>query len=52
LLGAGAFGNNEEWIYAGIRRALNLVSEFDLDVRLVSYGTPSRALLNLAKDFD
>jgi len=50
-VGGGAFGNDESWIEAAIRRALKLTSEFDLDVRLVSYGAPSRAFLQLTRDF-
>ena len=52
LLGGGAFGNEDDWIYAAIRRALTKTSGFGLDVRLVSYGTPSGAILQLAKDFE
>jgi hypothetical protein len=52
LLGGGAFGNEAEWINAAIRRALTMVSDFGLDVRLVSYGTPSREILQMAKDFE
>ena len=33
-----------------IRRALRIVSGIGLDVRLVSYGTPSREILQMAKD--
>jgi hypothetical protein len=51
-LGGGAFGNEESWIQSAIRRALQMVSAFDLDVRLVSYGTPSRGLLQIVQDFD
>jgi hypothetical protein len=51
LLGGGAFGNEAEWINAAIRRALAMMSGFGLDVRLVSYGTPSREILQIAKDF-
>jgi hypothetical protein len=51
LLGGGAFGNEAEWVNAAIRRALTMMSGFGLDVRLVSYGTPSRAILKMAKDF-
>jgi hypothetical protein len=51
LLGGGAFGNEAEWINAAIRRALTVMSGFGLDARLVSYGTPSRAILQMAKDF-
>src|SRR5262245_27123132 len=50
-LGGGAFGNDESWIEAAIRRALEMTSGFDLDVRLVSYGAPSRSLEQLAKKF-
>ena len=50
-LGGGAFGNSDEWIHAAICRALERVSGFDLDVRLVSYGTPSRKLKQLAQAF-
>ena len=32
-------------------RALELVADYDLDVRLVSYGTPSPAFVALAKEF-
>ncbi|CAH1696667.1 hypothetical protein CHELA1G11_50004 [Hyphomicrobiales bacterium] len=40
-LGGGAFGNNEMWIHDAIRRAVTKIANFDLDVRLVSYGLPS-----------
>ena len=51
-LGGGAFGNHDDWIHAAMRRALEMMSGFELDVRLVSYGTPSQAILKMAKDFD
>ena len=50
-LGAGAFGNDPAWVHAAMKRALEIVSGFDLSVKLVSYGSPSRGLLKLAKDF-
>jgi hypothetical protein len=50
-LGGGAFGNDQSWIEAAIRRALQMMSGFDLDVKLVSYGAPSQALLQIARDF-
>lgn len=50
-LGGGAFGNNERWISAAMRRAREVVSEIDLDVKLVSYGAPSHAFLQMAKQF-
>jgi hypothetical protein len=51
LLGGGAFGNEDDWIYAAIRRALKMMSGFGLDVRLVSYGDPSGGIVQMAKDF-
>jgi hypothetical protein len=50
-LGGGAFGNPDSWIFAAIRRALQMVSALDLDVRLVSYGTPSQTMIQIAQDF-
>ena len=50
-LGGGAFGNDGAWIHAAMRRALEMMSGFGLDVRLVSFGTPSRAILQMAEDF-
>jgi hypothetical protein len=34
-----------------MRRALTMMSETDLDVRLVSYGRPSEVMLQIARDF-
>jgi hypothetical protein len=51
LLGGGAFGNHEAWIHAAIRRALNMMRSHDLDVKLVSYGAPSKQLLAIAEEF-
>ncbi|MBN8965688.1 MAG: hypothetical protein J0H89_09975 [Rhizobiales bacterium] len=51
MLGGGAFGNREEWIHAAIKRALEMMREVDLDVRLVSYGTPSVEITQLAQHF-
>jgi hypothetical protein len=51
LLGGGAFGNHGGWIHAAMRRALELMTTFDLDVRLVSYGTPSKEILAIVKEF-
>jgi hypothetical protein len=50
-LGGGAFGNSDDWINAATRRSLEKMREFDLDVKLVSYGTPSRTITQLAEDF-
>ena len=51
-LGGGAFGNDNNWIHAAMRRALQMMLGFDLDVKLVSYGTPSEAILQMAADCD
>jgi hypothetical protein len=45
-VGRGVFGNREDWIQQAIRRALKLASAYELDVRVVSYGTPSRQILS------
>jgi len=50
-LGAGAFGNDPAWVHAAMRRALKMMSGFDIDVRLVSYRSPSRGLEKLAEEF-
>jgi hypothetical protein len=50
-LGGGAFGNHDDWIHAAMRRSLETMWEFDLDVKLVSYGAPSRAIAQIARDF-
>jgi hypothetical protein len=51
-LGGGAFGNHDDWIHAAMRRALVMMSRFALEVRLVSFGEPSRAILQMAENFD
>jgi hypothetical protein len=51
LLGGGAFGNRSNWIHGAMRRALEMMKSFDLDVRLVSYGTPSREMVAIAEEF-
>jgi hypothetical protein len=47
LLGGGAFGNQSEWIIAGIHRALNLYRQADLDVAIVSYGSSNPYIQDL-----
>ena len=41
LLGGGAFGNETAWIIGGIQRALTLYKDAELDVAIVSYGSPN-----------
>lgn len=50
-LGGGAFGNADAWIDAAMVRALDLVRDFDLDVRLVSYSTLHPSLLRIERAF-
>lgn len=47
LLGGGAFGNETNWIVGGIRRALSLYNHADLDVAIVSYGSPKEFVRQL-----
>jgi hypothetical protein len=51
FLGGGAFGNESDWIVDAMRRALGVVSSFDIDARIVSYGAPSREIIDLAAEF-
>src|SRR5262249_5773398 len=51
FLGGGAFGNDDRWIHGGIRCALKKMTGSNLDVKLVSYGTPSKAISKIAEDF-
>jgi protein-tyrosine phosphatase len=51
-LGGGAFGNDEKWINAAMLRALELVRQYDLDVKLVSYRAPSPKLVEVAEHFN
>lgn len=50
-LGGGAFGNEEDWIDAAIRRALTTMSRFELEVKIVSYREPTRKTRQLVEDF-
>lgn len=50
-LGGGAFGNSDAWIDAAMLRALQLASNRDLDVAIVSYGRPSLVLQELVRRF-
>jgi hypothetical protein len=50
-LGGGAFGNEDAWIDAAMRRALNEVRDYDLDVRLVSFGPPPPMMIETERAF-
>ncbi len=47
LLGGGAFGNKTAWIIGGIKRAVNLYKDVDLDIAVVSYGSSNRDVQQL-----
>lgn len=49
LLGGGAFGNPSGWIHAAVARALDRLAGYDLDIRMVSFGSPSAELLHLMR---
>ncbi|HST82507.1 MAG TPA: hypothetical protein VLL08_12295 [Kineosporiaceae bacterium] len=44
LIGAGAFGNPVAWVVSALQRSLRLHQFAGLDVRVVSYAWPQRAL--------
>lgn len=50
-LGGGVFGNCDEWIDAAMRRALQKARAFDLNVKIVCYGSPSPAMMQMARAF-
>jgi hypothetical protein len=49
LLGGGAFGNDTDWIVGAIERAVNLYRRADLDVAIVSYGSPKPSVQALVR---
>jgi hypothetical protein len=50
-LGGGAFGNADGWIDRAMLRAVQLISDRDLDVAVVCYGDPSPRLRNLVRRY-
>jgi hypothetical protein len=51
LLGGGAFGNETAWILDALGRALELFRRQDLDVRIVTRGSPDVELFELVQRF-
>ena len=49
LLGGDAFGNEEEWIFIAIEKALNKFSNTPLQVSVVSYGRSNPRLASFLK---
>ena len=44
LVGGGVFGNETGWIIDAINRSLNLYSQYEIDIIIVSYGTSNTAV--------
>lgn len=51
LVGGGAFGNTNNWITDGIKRALKLYEHWNLDVAIVSYGESKKFVRQLVDQF-
>lgn len=51
LLGGGAFGNEPDWIIGGLRRALKLYADWNLEVVVVSYRRANRHVRQLVEEF-
>jgi hypothetical protein len=45
LLGGSAFGNDTRWIFQAIRRAMDVCSASNLDIRIVIYARPDADLV-------
>ena len=50
-VGGGVFGNDGRWIATAMRRALALVKNAGLDVRIVSYSSPDQSMIELVRQF-
>lgn len=50
LIGGGVFSNKIEWILDAIRRAATIYSHYDLDVKIVSYGSSNPEVRRLCSD--
>ena len=44
-----AFGNDSDWIFDAIRRAMTIAASLPLNVKIVSYGVPSKEILGFIK---
>ena len=51
LLGGGAFGNEDDWIFSAVERSLHLARQSELDVAIVSYGRSRPRVRELARTF-
>jgi len=46
LVGGGAFGNDESWILKSLQKAIRKFKNAPLDVKVVSYGSSNKRLVN------
>lgn len=51
-LGGGAFGNDDAWIDDAMMRALRMVEQAALDVRIVSHGQPNPSVRAIIDQWD
>ena len=51
LLGGGAFGNETNWITEGVKRALKLYEDWNIEVAIVSYGVSKGYVRQLVEQF-
>ncbi len=51
LLGGCAFGNKTDWITEGIKRALMLYGDWDIEVAIVSYGASKQHVRQIVEQF-
>ncbi len=52
LLGGGAFGNQDQWIFAAIARSLRLFRDVPLEVAIVSFGSSKPGVARLVADLE
>jgi hypothetical protein len=50
-VGGGVFGNDDAWIDTAMLRSIRLAGQLDLDIRLVSYGSPPPSMLAIERAF-
>lgn len=50
LVGGGAFGNEEQWIFESLKKVMDKFKSLPLDVRFVSYGASNPRLLRWIND--
>ncbi|MCG8328046.1 MAG: hypothetical protein MI974_10195 [Chitinophagales bacterium] len=51
LVGGGAFGNEQEWLYTAILKNIKQFMSCDLDIRFISYGASNSLVRQLLNDW-